>query len=129
MGYTFGSGSAALKDNINKKELFERLDEKVKDMYDFEYNSDGSLIYINDTCIYNEDDTVKFLNILAPYITEGEVEYCGDEDYEDYHWKFTFNRETEKWDKIEGEVCYSLKEFADENLIKELECRGYVITK
>lgn len=69
---------------------------------------------------------MDFLNILSPYITEGSIEYSGDDDC---HWKFVFNKDTKEWDEIEGEVYYSLDEFSDEVLIEELKNRGYTVSK
>lgn len=124
--YAYGSGTALLKDNIKKEELFGRLDEKVSDAYRLDYEYDGKeTIDITDSENYSEEDIMDFLNILSPYITEGAIEYTGGDDY---HWKFVFDKENEEWDEIEGEVYYSLDEFSDEVLIEELKSRGYEVT-
>ena len=125
--YAYGSGTALLKDNIKKEELFERLDEKVGDAYCLDYEYDGKeTIGITDSENYSEEDIMEFLNILSPCITEGSIEYTGDDDC---HWKFVFDKENEEWDEIEGEVYYSLDEFSDEVLIEELKSRGYEVIK
>ena len=61
------------------------------------------------------------LNFLTPYITEGDIDYSGDDDC---FQKFVFNPETQKWDKINGDVYYT-----DDDLIQELERRGYKVFK
>lgn len=125
--YTYGNGSALLKNNVNKEELFKKLDKKVDDAYGLEYEyDDKETINITDLENYSEEDIMEFLNILSPCITEGSIEYSGDDDY---HWKFVFNKKTEKWDEIEGEIYYSLDEFSNEVLIEELKSRGYKIIK
>ena len=125
--YAYGNGSALLKNNVNKEELFKKLDKKVDDAYCLEYEyDDKETINITDFENYSEEDIMEFLNILSPCITEGSIEYSGDDDY---HWQFVFNKKTEKWDEIEGEIYYSLDEFSNEVLIEELKSRGYKIIK
>ncbi len=123
----YGNGSALLKENVDKEELFEKLDTKVEEAYCLEYEyDDKETIDFTDCENYHEEDTMDFLNILSPYITEGSIEYSGDDDW---HWKFVFNKDTKEWDEIEGKVYYSLDEFSDEVLIEELKNRGYTVSK
>ena len=66
--YAYGSGTALLKDNIKKEELFGRLDEKVSDAYRLDYEYDGKeTIDITDSENYSEEDIMDFLNILSLY--------------------------------------------------------------
>lgn len=112
---------------LTKKNYFEKLDTKVEEAYCLEYEyDDKETIDFTDYENYHEEDTMDFLNILSPYITEGSIEYSGDDDC---HWKFVFNKDTKEWDEIEGEVYYSLDEFSDEVLIEELKNRGYTVSK
>ena len=125
--YAYGNGSALLKENVDKEELFEKLDTKVEEACCLEYEyDDKETIDFTDYENYHEEDTMDFLNILSPYITEGSIEYSGDDDC---HWKFIFNKDTKEWDEIGGEVYYSLDEFSDEVLIEELKNRGYTVSK
>lgn len=123
--YAYGNGSVLLKNGINKEELFKKLDEKLNDAFglEYEFNKVG-MIDITDYENYSEEDIMEFLNILIPYIKEGSIEYSGDDDY---HWKFVFNEKDQKWDEFDGEVYYSLEDFSDNDLIEELNKRGYAI--
>lgn len=123
--YAYGNGSVLLKNGINKEELFKKLDEKLNDAFGLEYEfNKAGMIDITDYENYSEEDIMEFLNILIPYIKEGSIEYSGDDDY---HWKFVFNEKDQKWDEFDGEVCYSLEDFSDNDLIEELNKRGYAI--
>ena len=125
--YAYGNGMAKLKDGVNKEALYEKLDKIVDDCFGLEYEEElDGYIPFYDTENYHEEDIMDFLNILSPYITEGSIEYSGEDDY---HWKFVFNKDTKEWDEIEGEVYYSLDEFSDEVLIEELKNRGYTVSK
>ena len=125
--YAEGNGTALLKDNINKNELFWKLDKKIKEAYYLEYDYDkDKTIHITDSVYYREKDIVEFLNILSSYITEGTIKYTGDDDT---HWKFVFNAKTEEWNKLKGEIYYSLDEFSDNMLIEEINSRGYTVVK
>lgn len=76
--YAYGNGSALLKNNVNKEELFKKLDKKVDDAYCLEYEyDDKETINITDFENYSEEDIMEFLNILSPCITEGSIEYSG----------------------------------------------------
>lgn len=123
--YAYGNGSVLLKNGINKEELFKKLDEKLNDAFGLEYEfNKAGMIDITDYENYSEEDIMEFLNILIPYIKEGSIEYSGDDDY---HWKFVFNEKDQKWDEFDGEVYYSLEDFSDNDLIEELNKRGYAI--
>ena len=123
--YAYGNGSVLLKNGINKEELFKKLDEKLNDAFGLEYEfNKAGMIDITDYENYSAEDIMEFLNILIPYIKEGSIEYSGDDDY---HWKFVFNEKDQKWDEFDGEVYYSLEDFSDNDLIEELNKRGYAI--
>lgn len=123
MGYwANGSGDVILKEGINREELRQKLDTIIKEQFsDMEYDLDESseLIYFweNDTH-WHEEDTMEFLNALIPYIKEGCAEYRGEEDC---NWRYILING--KWIEQGGTVYYSL-----EDMIKELEKQGYVVT-
>lgn len=128
MGYCAdGYGKATLKEKVDLQKLSKELDEQVEGTLGLEYEFDNEgNIEITDCENYHEEDILDFLNALSPYIVDGEIEYSGDDDY---HWKFTFNKETKEWDETEGEVYYSLSDFTDEVLVEELKRRGYKVIK
>lgn len=60
-------------------------------------------LYEEEREIWNEEKTLKFLNLFNPYIKEGIIEYYGDK----YPWNYQFNPATETWKKQDGWIIPS----------------------
>lgn len=120
MGYwAKGSGDATLKENVDRDKLREILDEVI-DKYcsDMEYDFDDKRIYFNENDTHwHEEDTMKFLDALTPYITEGRAEYEGEDNC---HWRYILK--DDKWVDQSGMIYYTI-----EDMIKELEKNGYKV--
>lgn len=123
-GYcAYGSGFANLKRDADIAELKAKLDALdvwlnwriYKDSVDF-YDSDN----------YHEDETIEFLNTLAPYVAEGEVNYTGEDDY---IWRFRFDPDKQKWVEESATIDYNFESYTDEQMIEELDKRGYIVQK
>lgn len=126
--YAYGSGTATLKNGIDKDTLRGKLDELTDQECSIDYDFVNGDITFSDNgdYSYDEDNIMDFLNTLIPYITDGEISYSGDDDC---YWKFQYNPKTKEWDELEGDYYYSMDDFSDEVLIEELQKRGYTITK
>lgn len=129
--YASGSGDATFKEGVTK----EIVEKAIKDFYESEegnkfycldYDTDVESIEIWDDEKYHEEDTIEFLKVLAPYIKEGHISYTGEDDC---IWRFVFNPETGKWDEEYATVSFGFEEYEDDELIEELEKRGYVVSK
>ena len=130
--YASASGSATIIDG-KKAELEKILEDKYGKYaqhcsldYDFFEDKDGDNIEITDSEKYHEEDTMEFLKAIAPYITEGCLDYSGEDDC---IWRFVFNPETKKWKEENATIDYNFESYSDERLITELEKRGYMVSK
>lgn len=122
MGYcAYGNGEVVLKEGIDADNVLDQMESLLENAFCIECELSENGIQITDTENYHEEDIMEILNFLIPYITEGDMAYSGDDDC---FWKFIFNPETLKWDEINGDVYYT-----DNDLIQELEKRGYKVTK
>lgn len=95
--------------------------------FDFWENEDELTINISNDGKYYEDEVDDFLISITEFITEGEVEYVGEDDC---RWRFVFDPETVSWKEEDGYVTYgkpSLSDVSEGDLIIELEKRGYVV--
>lgn len=124
MGYCAdGSGFANLKRDADIAELKAKLDALdvwlnwriYKDSVDF-YDSDN----------YHEDETIEFLNTLAPYVAEGEVNYIGEDGC---IWRFRFDPDEQEWVEESATIDYNFESYTDEQMIEELDKRGYIVQK
>ena len=78
---------------------------------------------------YWDDEVTDFLYRISEFICEGEVEYVG-EDHE--LWRFVFDADMQLWREENGHVVYgeaSPTGLSDEDLIKEIQKRGYTVQK
>ena len=123
--YADGYGSIKAKDKESYDSIIKLFDER--DPYNpFDYSPcrDNDLeIILSEGDKYHEDDTHGFLESIADFISEGEIEYNGEGDD---HWIIRFNPETSKWKEINGRVVYDdMSIFSDGELTAELAKRGY----
>lgn len=84
------------------------------------------LIEIFDSERYHEEDTEEFLSVIAPYISDGCLEYYGEDKC---IWRFIFDPDTKKWNEEDAHIDYHCENYSDEELIQILERRGYSVTK
>lgn len=124
MGYCAdGSGFANLKRDADIAELKDKLDaldvwlnwRVYKDSVDF-YDSDN----------YHEDETIEFLDTLAPYVADGEVNYTGEDGC---IWRFRFDPDEQEWVEESATIDYNFESYTDEQMIEELDKRGYIVQK
>lgn len=124
MGYCAdGSGFANLKRDADIAELKAKLDALdvwlnwriYKDSVDF-YDSDN----------YHEDETIEFLDTLAPYVADGEVNYTGEDGS---IWRFRFDPDEQEWVEESAAIDYNFESYTDEQMIEELDKRGYIVQK
>lgn len=124
-----GYGKATLKENVNTEALKNLLDNKLGEMGAdgfLEFNISGCKITLSDGERYCEEDTIEFLNLLIPYVTEGKIVYT-DED--GYVWRFVFYPNTKKWLEEKATIDFNFESYTDEELIAELRKRGYTVVE
>ena len=123
--YANGSGYATIKEGkVEELETF--LEKATGDLKDAlrDISTEifsGTIDMSEDDSHWHEADTVLFLNALIPYITEGCVEYSGEDGC---LWRYVFNPESNKWEEQNGRTYYTEKD-----MIEELERLGYKVTK
>ncbi len=128
--YANGSGSATIIKG-QKKAITAALENKYdkRGVYcglDYDIDEIDGVCYINiyDSEKYHEDETNEFLSVIAPYISEGRLDYSGEDDC---IWRFIFNPDTKEWKEENATIDYHFESYSDEELIKELEKRGYSV--
>ena len=110
--YAHGSGSATIKPGNTK----ESIREAVKGCYilsrdNFEYDvqkNDLEISIVHD--IYHDDEVLEFLNTIAPFVSDGQIEFGGEDDG---HWAFIFNPATSKWEEQNGQIVYGDRKLID----------------
>lgn len=128
MGYSVdGSGTVKLKKNLGAEEM-QKLIEASKKLESLDYFDikEELLSFSEYDSHWHEDDTMKFLNALIPYITEGCVEYKGEDDC---HWRYIYDAESNSWKEEGGRIVYGLDSFTTTEIIAELKKRGYGVVK
>lgn len=124
MGYCAdGGGLLTLKPNTNVDELNNKL-----------ANSSGCLSYhIDDNEIefwcedkYWEDGIYEDLEIVKPYIVSGELEFVGEDNA---NWRIRFDSDTQEWVEESAMIDYNFESYTDEQMIEELDRRGYIVQK
>lgn len=121
--YADGYGVCILKDGVD-------IDDVERDM-----RENGCCLYVEDRSVkeiviraeeqkYYEEEVYHDLNILTKYITFGYIEYVGEDDN---HWRIALN--DGEWSEVEGKIVYDMSSYSDQELIDELDRRGYNITQ
>lgn len=124
--YASGSGDATLKEGMGDA-LERAIRDHYKDAYcPIGYDIEPDYINIYDDEKYHADETKEFLDILTPFITEGILSYSGDDDC---IWRFVFDYDNQKWNEEDATISYGFEDYSDEELIQELQSRGYKVTK
>ena len=124
MGYRAnGDGSVVFKDEVNREKVIELLNSLPRKEIEFELYDEGVDLREYDTH-WNEENIFRFLEALVPYITDGYMNYSGDEDC---IWRYKFNPDSQSWDKEYAVIDYNFESYSDDDLINELTRRGYKI--
>lgn len=130
--YANGSGSATIIKG-QEEALTAILENKYGERgvrcgldYDIEEIQGVYYIEIYDSDKYYEDETNELLSVIAPYISEGNLNYSGEDDC---IWRFNFDPETKEWKEENATIDYNFESYTDEQLIAELEKRGYMVNR
>ena len=108
-------------------ELEKAIKEHYKNTYcPIGYDIGIDAIDIYDDEKYHEEDTREFLTVITPYITEGTLNYSGEDDS---IWRFVFDYEKQTWNEEDATIAYGFEDYTDWDLIQELKNRGYKISK
>lgn len=77
---------------------------------------------------YEENNTLKLLNDIAPFTKNGKIEYSGEEDSQ---WMHVFNTDKKAWRETNAITVYEddLSALSLKSLKEELKKRGYTVTK
>ena len=127
--YASGSGNATIMagkvEELKKvlKTKYGELGRNCKLDYDLDY--DDLRIDFWDSQKYYEEDTMDFLNTIAPFINEGCMDYSG----EDSVWRFKFDPDQKDWHEEDATIDYNFESYSDDELMTELKKRGYSVTK
>ncbi len=133
MGYwASGCGNATLNSETNTDDILKMLDtEKENDTFSndvlYAINANKVIEFSYSDTHYDEGYIMPFLELLSPFITEGDMYMDGEgED----HWCWIFDPKNKQWNENTGEVVYGgLESYDDNDLIKELKRRGYSVRK
>lgn len=118
-----GSGFATLKKDADIAELKDELD-ALDVRFDWNIDKDSVDFYESDK--YHEDETIEFLDTLAPYVAEGEANYIGEDGCT---WRFRFDPYEQEWVEETATIDYNFESYTDEQMIEELDKRGYIVQK
>lgn len=77
----------------------------------YEIENDTTLYLHEETSYWNESDLLDILNMILPYIKEGELDYV-DEDHS--HLKYLYNAEDNKWEVLAGRLVYAKPDKTDD---------------
>ena len=122
MGYSArGNGDAALKPGTDMAELEDKLERLIRrNSSEIEFMYDDKFLYFWDNDDHwHEKDTMEFLDTLTPYITEGNIDYTGEDDG---FFRYRFVPSEKCWKEESGKIYYT-----DEDMIAELESKGYKV--
>ena len=118
--YAYAQGEIFPKDELSTKEIKKII---KKSSYHIE-NDNHSFITICHDGNYNENEDNAFLNNIAKFITDGSIEYKPEDSD---GWKSVFNENTKEWETYPCRKIYDLGDISNDELLKELEKRGYNI--
>ena len=96
--YASGGGYLMLADN---KTLPSDVEECIYEAFGYMHKSNNIIEIIFDHDKYHEDEVYSAIDSCSPYISEGEIEFTGEDDV---HWKIAFNGIS--WDEYYGRIVY-----------------------
>lgn len=125
--YAYGSGYVVLKEGCTFEDVNKAYKESGYDFGDL-YPEEGTYDYtigiIMENQKYYEEDVDEFFKVMEPFITYAMIDFIGEDGA---HWCIEFK--DGKATEIDGKVVYGMADYSDQELIKELESRGYKIKK
>ena len=95
--YANGSGNVELRDSEFKEIVKNVLSDTFETFTSGSPNDLTVSVFIDDK--YYKDSVLETLEKIAPYISEGEIEYHGEDEAA---WRFVFTQETKQWEEIQG---------------------------
>lgn len=122
--YASGYGECVLKDGADLVLIDYDLNKNGARVIDVDRLTANKIRLCAEEQKYYQEEVYLDLNILTKYITEGYIDYVGEDDS---HWRIMLK--DGKWVEQQGETVYDMSGYSDEELIKELESRGYPITQ
>ena len=124
MGYCAdGGGLLTLKPNTNVDELNNKLADSSGCL---SYQFDGNEIEFWCEDKYWGDGVYEDLEIVKPYIGFGELEFAGEDGA---MWRIRFDSDTQEWVEESATIDYNFESYTDEQMIEELDRRGYIVQK
>ena len=124
MGYCAdGGGLLTLKPNTNVDELNNKLADSSGCL---SYQFDGNEIEFWCEDKYWGDGVYEDLEIVKPYIVSGELEFAGEDGA---MWRIRFDSDTQEWVEESATIDYNFESYTDEQMIEELDRRGYIVQK
>lgn len=134
--YAEGNGTIKFKNSVNKNIISNAMTfakDAFEDFAFYERDGEDGIHYIDIDFVdyhWHSEDMDDFFNMLYEILIDADIYMRGEGDC---YWKYKFNPNTRSMDDLYGTVIYSDSNdfdfLPDENLIKELEARGYVVEK
>lgn len=123
--YAAGSGFAKIEDKENRNKLIKAFTDSMYNFGTIEmYNEDDGVSICVEYQRYYEEDYEELFKIMANYTDECSIEFVGDDNE---HWRLYLNNGKMDW--IQGKVIYDMSDYSDQELIDELDRRGFGITQ
>lgn len=118
--YASGYGECVLKDETDLALIDHDLNRNGARVIDVDRLTVNKIRLCAEEQKYYQEEVYLDLNILTKYITEGYIEYAGEDDA---HWKIMLK--DGKWVQQQGKTIYDLSDIPDDDLLNELRKRGY----
>ena len=118
--YASGYGECVLKDETDLALIDYDLNRNGARVIDVDRLTVNKIRLCAEEQKYYQEEVYLDLNILTKYITEGYIEYAGEDDA---HWKIMLK--DGKWVQQQGKTIYDLSDIPDDDLLNELRKRGY----
>lgn len=118
--YASGYGECVLKDGTDLALIDYDLNRNGARVIDVDRLTVNKIRLCAEEQKYYQEEVYLDLNILTKYITEGYIEYAGEDDA---HWKIMLK--DGKWVQQQGKTIYDLSDIPDDDLLNELRKRGY----
>lgn len=118
--YASGYGECVLKDGTDLALIDYDLNRNGARVIDVDRLTVNKIKLCAEEQKYYQEEVYLDLNILTKYITEGYIEYAGEDDA---HWKIMLK--DGKWVQQQGKTIYDLSDIPDDDLLNELRKRGY----
>lgn len=118
--YASGYGECVLKDETDLALIDYDLNRNGARVIDVDRLTVNKIKLCAEEQKYYQEEVYLDLNILTKYITEGYIEYAGEDDA---HWRIILK--DGKWVQQQGKTIYDLSDIPDDDLLNELRKRGY----